>query len=184
MKIDWESIFMNKYPVPGASKEDIDDFKKKVNMPLESDEVKQINESQTVPFPSSDPLYVDYVPFDPRKWTLPNKPLPENYLDFLKWSNGGSFFNKERSFDQFIPCQQVREYLIGYDIPEYMPNVFPFALDGCGNVYLFDMRENPTNNEFPILFVQLGNLRFRDAVLVASTFIGACKGTTNPGDIA
>ena len=59
-----------------------------------------------------------------------------------------------------------------------------FALDGCGNVYLFDMRENPTNNEFPILFVQLGNLRFRDAVLVASTFIGACKGTTNPGDIA
>jgi hypothetical protein len=36
--------------------------------------------------------------------------------------------------------------------------------------------------EYPILFTAAGNLGYDDAVLVADSFLEACKGTTDPGD--
>ncbi|HEY4262442.1 MAG TPA: hypothetical protein VGM98_19930, partial [Schlesneria sp.] len=38
----------------------------------------------------------------------------------------------------------------------------PFALDGAGGFYLFDMRNGPVNGEYPIATAHAGNLGWDD----------------------
>jgi hypothetical protein len=113
---------------------------------------------------------------------LPDGPLPPSYLSLLRWSDGGSFVNGDHRFDPFLPCSRLREYLLGYHVPQYMPGALPFALDGGGGFYLFDMRAGPVRGEYPLLYAGASNLRYDDAVAVASSLIEACRGTTDPAD--
>ena len=76
----------------------------------------------------------------------------------------------------------MREYLLAYHVPQYMPRALPFAFDGSGRFYLFDMRDRPIQGEYPVLYVGAGSLRYEDAVAVASSFVEACRGTTDPAD--
>ena len=52
---------------------------------------------------------------------------------------------------------------LAYELPEYMPNAVSFAMDGSGNHYMFDMREEPINGEYPILFAHSGAWDMRSA---------------------
>jgi hypothetical protein len=177
----WEKVFSKSFREKGATKTELLALIASVSAPLAEAEIQAINASQSNPFPKNDPLHALYKPFDPRRWLLPDKPLPASFLEFLKWSNGGSFFNSDRQFDPFFCTTKLREYLVGYHVPQYMPQALPFAFDGGGRFYLFDMRSNSVDGEYPILFVSSGNLSYRDAVLVADSFLEACQGTTNPG---
>ena len=91
--------------------------------------------------------------------------------------------NGDREFGMFDP-KSIREYLLSYQLPEYMPGAVPFALDGGGGFYLFDMRAFPIDGEFPIVFAHSGSLGWDedDHVVVASTFNEACRGSTHPLD--
>lgn len=180
--VRWSSVFKRCYRANGATREDIQAIFSLLAMPLSEEEVASINSSQTNPFPKTDPLYNTYKPQDAARWVLPTKPLPPSYLAFLCWSNGGSFFNDDRSFDPFFSAAKIRGYLLGYHVPQYMPGAMPFAFDGGGRFYLFDMRLDPVGGEYPILFVGSGNLNYDDAVLVAPSFPDACRGTSNPAD--
>lgn len=51
---------------------------------------------------------------------------------------------------------------LAYGLPEYMPNAVSFAMDGSGNYYLFDMREEKRNNEYPVLIAHSGSLGYED----------------------
>jgi len=115
------------------------------------------------------------------KWQLPSGPLPPAYLDFLSWSNGGEFWNDRRGF-QFIPTSELREMLLCHFVPKYMPGALPFALDGGGHFYLFDMRRPPVKREYPILFAGCGDLGYEDAIVVAKSFVTLCKGNTDFSD--
>jgi len=179
---DWSKVFKTKYPVAGASNENLAEAQAALLAPLSDEELAAIVSSQMNPFPPGDPLHAQYRPFDPTQWQLPNKPLPPKYLDFLHWSNGGSFFNGDRHFDPFLNCHDLRRNLIGYHIPQYMPEAVPFALSGDGQAYLFDMRKNPTKGEYPILFASLGSLRYEQSVVVGKSFVDVCSGTTSPHD--
>lgn len=181
-KIDWSSVFADAYPEPGASEEDLAAALADLRRLLSDEEADEIARSLTNPFPKSDPLHFSWRPFDPRRWTLPSGPLPRSYLSLLRWSNGGAFSNGDRNFDPFLPCDRLREYLLCYHVPQYMPLALPFALDGGGNFYLFDMRQNPVEGEYPVLYVGAGNLDYEDAVLVASSFVEACRGMTDPAE--
>lgn len=134
------------------------------------------------PFPKKHPLHASYKPFDPRKWQIPAKPLPASFLDFLKWSNGGAFINGDQKFDPIFSTKTLRDYLVSYAVPQYMPEALPFAFDGGGNFYLFDMRSDSASGEHPVLFTATGNLGYDDAVLVADSFLETCKGTTDRRD--
>jgi hypothetical protein len=112
------------------------------------------------------------------KWTLPNGPLPPAYLDFLSWSNGGEFWNGRRCF-QFFATWDLRENMLCHSVPKYMPGSLPFALDGGGHFYLFDMRRPPVKGEYPILLAGCGDLDYEDALPVARTFVAVCKGKTD-----
>jgi hypothetical protein len=180
--IDWPAVFAEAHPKPGATAEDLATVLADLRRPLSGREVGAIARSQSNPFPSDDPLHAAWKPFDASRWKLPDGPLPPSYLSLLRWSDGGSFVNGDRRFDPFLPCSQLRQYLLSYHVPQYMPGALPFALDGGGSFYLFDMREGPVRGEYPVVYAGAGNLRYDDAVTVAASFIEACRGTTDPAD--
>ena len=66
--------------------------------------------------------------------------LPEDYISFLRESNGGDFAKGNREF-QMLSAAEVIEYYDTYNIARYMPYALPFAMDGNGNFYIFNKRE-------------------------------------------
>jgi hypothetical protein len=113
-------------------------------------------------------------------WQFPARPLPASYLDFLGWSNGGFFLAGEREF-QMLAAEELRVYLIEYRVPYFLPHAVPFALDGNGHFYAFDLRE-PADaaGEHPVLFVDTGHLDAAAAVVVAGSFRDLLTDRTDP----
>lgn len=182
MVIDWPNAFDEQYPAAGASQEELEWFVEDVRRPLVLGEAEEITRRQGNPFGREDPLYSHYRPCDPSAWIIPSTPLPLSYLSFLSWSNGGEFRTGARWF-QFFSTREVREHLLAYHLPEYMPGVLPFAMDGGSLFYMFDMRRGPVSGEYPVLVAAGGNLGYDDARAIAGTFIDACVGRENPAKL-
>ncbi|KKO52851.1 SMI1/KNR4 family protein [Paenibacillus sp. DMB20] len=157
----------------GATREEIMQFLKAWNQNLSEQEIQEIKQRQANPFPKSSPYHDMYKPIDPSGWKLPQRAFPDSYIDFLKYSNGGEFQNGDRYF-QFFGTEDFREMNFAYELPEYMPFAVSFGMDGSGNHYLFDMREEPKNNEYPILVSHSGNLGYDDCQYAADSFIELC----------
>lgn len=69
--------------------------------------------------------------------------LPNQYLEFMKLSNGASGWIGENSLLQLWPIEQLAEHNEGYAVEEFAPGMFLFGSDGCGKAYAFDVREEP-----------------------------------------
>lgn len=178
----WEEILKNKYQQKsGATIEEIEHLTKYWNADLSPKEIEDINSRQKNPFHEGDKYYNLYKPFDPSLWKFPRRKLPSSYIDFLKYSNGGEFGNEDRYF-QFFNTNNFREMNILYELPEYMQDAVSFAMDGCGNHLVFDMRKEQSSNEYPILATHSGNLGYEDCKLIAYSFEELCKGTTSIDD--
>ena len=175
MTTPWPSLFDECHPEPPASEAAIARLLHDVSRPLTGAEIADIFARQTNPFAAGSPLHDRFHKVDPAPWKLPTQSPPEPYLSFLRYSNGGSFRTGGRWFDPVLKSFQVREYLLAYHIPEHLPQTLPFAFDGSGTFYLFDMRRPAIDGEFPILLVHAGNLDFDDALLVGETFVEACS---------
>src|SRR5580704_12917515 len=98
-RIKWDKMFSQRFPVKGATEAELLALASTISQPLSEQDIHAVNASQSNPFPETDPLHITYKPFDCRKWRLPSKPMPCSYLEFLEWSNGGSFLSGERWFD-------------------------------------------------------------------------------------
>ena len=118
--IDWKQVFPQGTSEKGATEEELRQLASTIWLPLSEEEVQAINASQSNPFPSGNPLHATYKPFDPRQWRLPSRLLPPSYLTFLGWSNGGEFTNGDRRFG-FFSTADLREFLLSYHVPQYMP---------------------------------------------------------------
>lgn len=119
---------------------------------------------------------------DPDAWSFPARPLPPSYLDFLGWSNGGFFLTGDREL-QMLAAEELREYMVTYRLPYQIPGSVPFALDGGGGVFLFDMRVPPdAAGEYPILFAATGDPGYDAAIEVGRSFPAVCSGRTDPAD--
>lgn len=70
--------------------------------------------------------------------------LPEDYIEFLEESNGGGFLKGEREYQMFSIAEIMEFYEI-YSFSEFMPYALPFAMDGYGDFYLFNLRWNDNN---------------------------------------
>jgi hypothetical protein len=150
--------------------------------------VDEVNRGQQNPFPVSDPLHPAVRPFDPSNWVLPSRPLPLTYLAFLRWSNGGWFRTGEREFGFFPtahPTGGVREMLLAYDLPEYIPAAVPIAFNGGGTFYLLDLRQPAVGWEDPVVCAGAGYLGWGPEAcrVVADSFLAACRGTVNVDDL-
>jgi hypothetical protein len=164
---NWDTVFHERYPERGATETDIAELIAGLSMEMTSREVAEVvKESPHL---------------SPGTWKLPCRPLPPEYLGLLRWSNGGEFRTGERWFQFFTALDArhcVRATLLAYHLPQYMPGALPFAFNGGGVFYLFDMREPPTQGEYPILCSHACNLGYGpdECVAVAQTFLEACQG--------
>lgn len=121
---------------------------------------------------------------EPERWILPQLPLPEEFLSFLGWCDGGWTRTGDREFGFFgldDPRGGIREMTLAYQFPHYMPGALPFALNGCGCFYIFDMRHPSQNGHYPILASHSGNLGWNEDECwhVADSFQHACEGSVN-----
>ena len=182
--MDWDSVFDEKYKSRGASQTILDRFIAKVGQPITPAEVREVNHRQSNPFPPTDPAHAKYGLLDPSVWVIPSGPLPPSYLDFLRWSNGGEFRTGARWF-QFFGTPLVRHMMLAYHLPEYMPGALPFAFNGGGIFYLFDMRKAAVKGEYPVVCASAGALRWKrdQCKLVAKSFLAACRGTVDIGKL-
>jgi hypothetical protein len=77
-----------------------------------------------------------------------NTVLPADYLDFLRYSNGGIGHGPEL----FVILDHVNEVATtteGYAAPEFAPGLAIFGSDGCGNLLGIDTRNgNPETMEY------------------------------------
>lgn len=154
--VEWDKVFEGAQPKPGASEEEIAQFVATVGQPLSAEEVDYVNRSQRNPWPASNPFHATWRPFDPLQWQMPNRPLPASYLSFLRWSNAGHFQNGGRLFQMF--GTGLRNMMISYNMPQYMPGALPFAFNGGGVFYLFDMRAPAVGGEYPIHCAHAGSV--------------------------
>ncbi|MAX35765.1 MAG: SMI1/KNR4 family protein [Gimesia sp.] len=172
--MDWENVFQYVAKDIPATVDDITYLQKSVLAPLTKSEIVEINSQQQNPFSVSDPLHEKYQTIDPSKWDIPMRQFPDAFVAFLEWSNGGNFLRGEREFNMFC-TKSIRGYLLAYQIPAYMPGAVPFAFDGGREFYLFDMREEMNDGEYPILMAHSESLGWDqdDAIRIADTFIEA-----------
>ena len=158
--IAWLEIFDDARPAPPASEEDIARLLASINAPLSEEEIGWYSEPH----------------LRPRQWALPPFAPPEAHLDFLRFSNGGEFSSGDKYF-QFFAAHEVRATMLDYYLPEYWPLALPFALDGGGTFYAFDMRQPPVAGEFPVVAAHAGSLSWdeRDCWAIAGSFLEACR---------
>ncbi|WP_018754324.1 SMI1/KNR4 family protein [Paenibacillus terrigena] len=180
--MNWNTVFEKEYmKEEGLPENELQHFLSTWNMQMAGQEIAEIVERQRNPFPVTDPLHRQYTPFDPSRWTIPQMKLPDSYLQFLRYSNGGEFGNGDRYF-QFFGAAEFREMNLAYELPEYMQGAVSFGMDGCGNHYVFDMRADMRDGEYPILAAHSGNLGYEDSKKVADSFAELCIGTTSIDD--
>lgn len=162
-QVSWDHVFSEVIlHADGASEADIETFVATIGQPLTPAEWDYINGSK---------LRYQH----PERWIIPNSPLPSSYLSFLRWSNGGEFRNGDRllQFFQILdPIHGVREMLVAYGVPDTHPGILPFAFNGGGIFYAFDMRYRPTNGEYPIVAADSGWSHFPYSL--EATFPEAC----------
>ena len=142
-------------PRPGLNPEYVPLVDRLIGEPLSKEEITEI-ESRGLS--------------DPNHWVVPSRPLPKSYLSFLAWSNGGIFIEGDREF-AMLGAEELREYMLTYELPATMAGSVPFATDGHGGFYLIDMRSEPNEGgEFPILHAHADRFTYDDAEIVATAF--------------
>ncbi|NUP14135.1 MAG: SMI1/KNR4 family protein [Polyangiaceae bacterium] len=174
MGTDWSAIFGTFKTQVGATPDDVARLVEDLRRPVGPDDRRRIIDSQSNPWLPGDEFYAGWTPLDPVAWRLPTAPLPASWLDFLAWSNGCLATNGEMEFG-FFGTSEIREFILGYHLPAYMPFAVPLGLDGSGNIALLDVREPMTDLEYPIVVAAAGNLGFDEARPLASDFESFCR---------
>lgn len=162
-QVAWSHVFSEVIlRADGASEADIETFVATIGQPLAPAELDDINGTKS--------RFTK-----PETWIIPNSPLPSSYLSFLRWSNGGEFRNGDRLLQFFPildPIHGVRAMLLAYQVPYTHPGILPFAFNGGGIFYAFDMRYRPTNGEYPIVAADCGYSHFPYSL--EATFLDTC----------
>ncbi|MFC4068640.1 SMI1/KNR4 family protein [Actinoplanes subglobosus] len=134
-------------------------------------------------------------PIDASPWRLPDRPLPPSYLGLLTWSDGGVLANGDRVL-QLFPTDGpsgVRAMTLAYQLPEHMPGALPFAFNGGGVFYLFDMREPAdAHGEYPVVAAHAGSIGWvthddsypPECWPIAGDLPQACRGRTDIAELA
>lgn len=182
MLTNWAAVFDVAQRKPPATTEELSRLEDDLRRPLSDVEIDYIVRSQANPWPVSDPYHQSWIPVSPVGWQMPARPLPASFLSFLAWSNGACVVRARMEFG-FLGTNEIREYLLDYHLPQYMPMTVPLGLDGSGNFALLDVRRPMVNGEYSILVAAAGNLGFEDARRAADTFEQFCLRTERVEDL-
>jgi hypothetical protein len=172
--IEWAVLFDQVERRPGATEADIEAVRWALTDPITPDELSVCAVyGAHNPWPVGTPEHAAYVPWDATDWQLPTLALPADYLDLLRWSNGGEFRVGERTI-QLLEADEVRHTLLFVCFPRYAPGVMPFARDGEAGWYgLFPA--GPT--ETKVVYVQASTLS--KPMPIAESISGLCRDPRN-----
>lgn len=94
--------------------------------------------------------------------------LPEKYLDFLRFTNGGEGeLGIDPWYFQVWPAEEVIDSNRNYGVQEYIPGFFAFGTNGGGELLAFDMRHEDERRVFMIPMIPMSE---SDAVEIAPDF--------------
>ena len=174
--IQWEACFQEQiHKRKGANNTSIKRFVASVLMPLSTSDLDSCRHDSSVKAKIIKRPPKLSSPEDPERWIIPSGPLPPAYLSFLRWSNGGEFRNGDRLLQFFGTSGDngVREMMLAYRVPYWAPGLLPFAFDGGGVFYAFDMRYRPHKGEYQIVTAESGYAH--TPFDLEATFIEACR---------
>ena len=94
--------------------------------------------------------------------------LPEEYLEFLMYSNGGEGeLAIEPGWFQVWPAEEVLHHNHDYHMTEFAPGFFAFGSNGGGEMLAFDTRQVPTWKVVMLPFIGMDE---SEAVVIAEDF--------------
>src|SRR6266853_5251695 len=96
-------------------------------------------------------------------------PLPSEYLEFLRFTDGGESFIGPNSYAMLWKIDELLRFNREYEVPEYAPGLFLFGSNGGGEAFAFDLRAEGGN---PVVSVPFIGMDVRDALPLAETFDG------------
>ena len=67
-------------------------------------------------------------------------PLPEDYVLFLRETNGGEGFVGPNAYIILWRAEELAKWNQAYEVSTYAPGLFLFGSDGGGEAFAFDMR--------------------------------------------
>jgi len=141
--------------------------------------IKPYTEEEFSLFPDIDSLYPSGK--SPDRFPIPTQlKLPNEFVNLLKYSNGGGILNGEREF-AFFSHDTVRRSYISYGFPIWAPAFLPIAFNGGGKFYAYDMRQPA---RVPIILVDAGNIGYDDDcwVFLGDTLEEVLSKSTNVED--
>jgi hypothetical protein len=176
---EWCSVFDEMHPASPANDAALDHFSRAALSPLTQPEIDDLIAEDRRLLAAREGRFASR-PREPFQWSLPHRLFPASYLSFLRFSDGGSFRTGERWFDPFLSTAEVRRDLLAYGFPHWLPGLVPFALDGGGSFYAFDMRLPAQSGEYPIVYCPSGAFFWDDLRPAGDTFLDACSRPDRP----
>jgi hypothetical protein len=98
------------------------------------------------------------------------RPLPEDYVAFLRRHGGGEIWYQDVWLVRVIPPADVPSYQEGYGFAKGMPEALIFGGDGGGEGLVFDMRAHHLVGHYPILAVNYVTIGWKETLHVADSF--------------
>ena len=94
--------------------------------------------------------------------------LPADYLDFLRFSNGGGGdFGIDSDWYYLWPAEEVLQLNRDYEIQQWVPGFFAIGSDGGGEALVFDTR---TSAPWKLYKISFSCLAEDEILLVAESF--------------
>lgn len=94
--------------------------------------------------------------------------LPEDYLEFLRQSNGGEGeLGVQPGWFHIWKAEEVVQAGLEYEVPKYAPGFFAFGGNGGGELLAFDARKN---RPWPVVALPCIGLAADETMLVADHF--------------
>jgi hypothetical protein len=94
--------------------------------------------------------------------------FPDQYLDFMRSSNGAEGPIGEKSYVAIWPIEEIKVLNKEYAVDEFAPGLILFAGDGGDTAYAFDTRYET----MPIVEISLSNMNLEHVKRCGSDFKG------------
>ena len=98
------------------------------------------------------------------------RPLPEDYVAFLRRYGGGEIRYQDLWLIRVIPPANVPSFQEGYGFAKRMPEALIFGDNGGGEGLVFDLRARHPDGQYPILAVNYVTVGWMEALHVADGF--------------
>jgi hypothetical protein len=99
------------------------------------------------------------------------RPLPEDYMAFLRLSNGGGLWYQDIWYVRFWRSVDIPSWSAAFGfVPDEMPGALAFADDGGGEGLVFDIRQEQQDGLYPVVAANFVTIGWKEVIPVAQDF--------------